>query len=143
MWYQHSFSPHHFSSPFVVRLQGTEEMDKMFLLGEGVFKIISTIPVLEKTGDKKHPLRYHDREKACGIVNTKQDFDEKVSGLYSPILVHGSIHSRIAYAYGCFLKGESVLKYTFMWRRLGTSEWKKWFEVERNVPMPVAYDGMY
>lgn len=68
-----------------------------------------------------------------GIVTTYTDYLKKIkSHLYNPLLFQVSFTTRLAYLYGCLnhsFEEPQKSTYTFLWRKIGSQEWKVWFEV--------------
>lgn len=71
--------------------------------------------------------------KQIGIVGTYKDYEQKLySHSYSPLLYAVNFPTRLAYLYGCLnrkLNEKREESFVFMWRKIGTDEWQKWFEV--------------
>ncbi len=152
--YYGGYPSHQYVPPFIIRYphitSDIKEMDTMFLSGEGVFKMLISVPVIEKVSECQH--KYYTVEKEKGMVTTKQEYEAKLMGMYTVTVdgvqavsfppeifrMLGTIHARIAHTYGFFTGSDKIVRYTILWRRIGTSEWKEWFYVDRNVPVPTT-----
>jgi hypothetical protein len=67
------------------------------------------------------------------MVNTKEDYERLLyTHIYQPLLFSINIYLRLAYLYGCLnlkFKNPQTKEYIFMWRKIRTNEWNKWFKI--------------
>jgi len=77
------------------------------------------------------------KDKQVGIVCTYKDYEQKLySHAYSPLLYSVNFPTKLAYLHGCLnrkLNEKREDTFVFMWRKIGTDEWYKWFEVLPHV----------
>lgn len=92
---------------------------RLFLQGEVVFKISAT----SSDGSSRD----------VHMVVSKDDYDKKLeSHQYTPLLFAVDLYRRLAYLYDCLNRQPNQSRdeqFMFLWRRLGQTEWNKWFEV--------------
>lgn len=96
------------------------DASREFAAGNAVFKLTAYTP----DGETRD----------IGMVTTKEDYERKLyTHKYSPVLFLTELPLRIAYLYGClnlsFRQSRSE-EYVFWWRKVGNSEWSKWFTVQ-------------
>ena len=67
------------------------------------------------------------------MVTTCDDYEDLISSHeFNPLLFIVPFHHRLAYLYGCCnfdLHTPRNETFTFWYRKIGTNEWKKWFQV--------------
>ena len=102
----------------------SKDIHKKFLQGDVVVKILTGS---RETNDTRE----------CGMVNSKEDYEKKLyTHSYQPLLFIIDIHLRLAYLYGCLnrqFKNTKNEEYRFMWRKIGTNEWREWFKVKAYI----------
>lgn len=113
--------------PFVVH---DVDVAKLFANGEAVFLITEHPPgdVPEPDGPVLHPPGYQR-----SIRITKHDYEKVLyRHKYTPLLYIAPLHARIAYLYDCLnreMRQSRTRTFVMWWRRLGTTEWRRWFTV--------------
>jgi hypothetical protein len=97
-----------------------DSLTEDFSKGEIVFKILSISPENGSLIDDK-------------MVNTREDYEKKIyTHSYQPFLFTIDLGLRLAYLYGCLnlkFKNSQNKEYIFMWRKIRTNEWNKWFKI--------------
>ena len=93
-----------------------------FAKGKIVFRIVAL------AGKKKRDI---------GMVNSNKDFERKLkTHLYNPLLFMAPLWIQLAYIFGCLnheYQKQREETFVFLWRRLNTDEWYKWFVVHPYV----------
>lgn len=93
-------------------------INSSFLRGGVVFKITAS------EGDK---------ERVCGMVNTREEYEKKLADHYYVSVLHiAPITYRLAYLYDCLNREKGVPReetFTFWYRIIGKRDWIKWFVV--------------
>lgn len=101
----------------MIQIHDTDAID-LFRSNNVVFKITATI---------------EDLVRDVHMVSTREDYERKLSShLYTPLMFLVSTYERIAYLYDCLNRNLGVPrdeKYDFWWRKIGETEWQKWFTV--------------
>lgn len=73
------------------------------------------------------------KERVCGMVNTKEEYEKKLADHYYVSVLHiAPVTYRLAYLYDCLNREKGIPReetFTFWYRVLGKHEWIKWFAV--------------